>query len=100
MLEKGWREISIGGLIAEAGNSVAYETGGWRAFRPIIDMDRCSHCMICWIYCPDGSILVEDTKVIGIDLAHCKGCGICDKECPRKAITMVEEARAKEEAVR
>lgn len=98
MVLKGWREIPIGGLIIDAGNSEEYETGSWRSFRPFIDMERCSHCMLCWIYCPEGSIITEDKKVVGIDLAHCKGCGICAKECPRKAIAMIEEALAKEGA--
>ena len=94
---KGWKEIPIGGLIIDAGNSEEYETGSWRSHRPVIDMERCSHCMLCWVYCPDGAIKAEDGKVVGIDLAHCKGCGICAQECPRKAITMVEEALATEE---
>jgi len=94
---KGWKEIPIGGLILDAGNSEEYETGSWRSSRPIIDMDRCSHCMICWVFCPDSAVLVEDGKVIGIDLAHCKGCGICAQECSRRAISMVEESLAEAE---
>ena len=81
----------MGGLITDAGNSVCYETGGWRSHRPVVDLERCSHCMICWVFCPDGAIQIEDGKVVGIDLAHCKGCGICAEECPRKAVSMVEE---------
>ena len=95
---KGWKEIPIGGLIVEAGNSAEYETGGWRSSRPVVDMEKCVHCMICWVYCPDGAIMVKDEKLIGIDLDHCKGCGICARECPREAITMVEEAKAREGA--
>ncbi len=98
MKQKGWKEMTWGGLVLEPGNSVEYETGTWRTIRPIIDMEKCSHCMFCWLYCPDGSIVVKDSKVMGIDLRHCKGCGICAQECPRKAITMVEEAKAKAEA--
>lgn len=91
--EKGWKEIPIGGLILEAGNATEYETGSWRTFRPVRDEDRCIHCLICWIFCPDSSILVEDEKVVGIDLTHCKGCGICARECPSRvqAIRMMEE---------
>ena len=98
MALKSWKDIPIGGVITDAGNTVEYETGGWRSHRPIIDMDKCSHCMICWVYCPDSSIMVNDGKVTGVDLAHCKGCGICAHECPRKAITMIEEATAEEGA--
>ena len=40
--------------------------------------------MLCYFYCPDASIIIEDGKAVGIDLKHCKGCGICAKECPAK----------------
>ncbi|MEA3485168.1 MAG: 4Fe-4S binding protein [Candidatus Aerophobetes bacterium] len=93
MKEKGWKQIPIGGLILEAGNAEKYETGSWRAFRPIRDEEKCTNCLICWIYCPDSSIIVEEGKIKGIDYTHCKGCGICAAQCPRKAIKMVEEGR-------
>jgi pyruvate ferredoxin oxidoreductase delta subunit len=70
----GWKDIPMGGLIVEAGNAAEYATGGWRAFRPIWDADRCIHCMQCWVFCPDSSIFVKDGKMTGIDLVHCKGC--------------------------
>lgn len=94
MAQKGWKELPIGGLILEPGCSVDYLTGGWRAERPIIDLDRCTSCMICWMYCPEGAILVEDSTTVGVDLDHCKGCGICALECPPKVIKMVEEVKA------
>lgn len=88
----------IGGTILEAGNSIEYETGSWRSSRPVLDEKKCSHCMLCWVFCPEGSVLVKDEKVVGFDLAHCKGCGICSTECPRKAITIVDELNAKKGA--
>jgi pyruvate ferredoxin oxidoreductase delta subunit len=42
--------------------------------------------------------MVEDARLKCIDLYHCKGCGICAKECPKKAITMVDELEARKEA--
>jgi len=96
MARNTWRELPIGGVILEPGNSIAYETGGWRAHRPIIDMAACTHCMMCWLYCPDMAILTQDRKLQGVDLAHCKGCGICAQVCPVKCITMVEESRLQE----
>jgi len=78
----------LGATIVEAGNSVYNETGGWRSLVPEIDVAKCDGCMLCYFYCPDASILVEDNKAVGIDLEHCKGCGICAKECPTKAIVM------------
>ncbi len=78
----GWRDIPIGGLIVEAGNAVRYNTGSWRAFRPVWNEAICTHCMTCWVFCPDASVLVEDGKMTGFDLEHCKGCGICAEVCP------------------
>ena len=78
----------LGATIVEAGNSVYNETGGWRSFVPEIDSQKCDGCMLCYFYCPDASIVIEDGKAVGIDLAHCKGCGICAKECPTGAIVM------------
>ena len=94
---KGWKEIPEAGLIVEAGNAREYNTGSWRAFRPIRDKEKCIDCLICWIYCPDSSIIVKDDKIAEIDLDHCKGCGICAKECPKDAIKMVPEGQIKQE---
>ena len=78
----------LGATIIEAGNSVYNETGGWRAMVPVIDKEKCDGCMLCYFYCPDASVEIENGKAVGVDLAHCKGCGICSKECPRDAIVM------------
>jgi len=48
---------------------------------------------LCWIYCPDSSIIVEEAKIKGFDYNHCKGCGICSTQCPVDAIEMVEETK-------
>lgn len=87
--KKGWKEIPLGGLITEAGNAEEYETGSWRTFKPVLDKETCNNCLICWIFCPDTSIVVEDEEMVGFDYVHCKGCGICAAECPKKAIEMV-----------
>lgn len=90
---KGYKDIPEGGIILEKGNSVEYKTGEWRSMRPIWTKEGCVHCLTCWVFCPDGSILVEDGKMAGIDYDHCKGCGICVRECPRKekALHLVKE---------
>jgi len=93
MKEKNWKEIPIGGTIVEPGKSKEYETGSWRAFKPIWHEDRCIHCFFCFTFCPEPAILVVDGKIAGIDYEFCKGCGICEKQCPEKAnaIEMVPE---------
>lgn len=98
MKKKGWKELPIGGVILEAANTKKYFTGDWRTFRPVIDLDKCTNCMRCWIFCPDSAVCLVEGKVNHFDYEHCKGCGICAVECPDnvKAIAMVEEAKAKE----
>ena len=68
------------------------QTGTWRTFRPVIDLDKCDRCYTCWIFCPDVSIIVEEEgDYPSIDLIHCKGCGICANDCGPGAITMERE---------
>ncbi len=77
-----WKEARIAGIVTEAGSSVEYLTGAWRSLRPVHDMEQCTHCLICWVYCPDASIIVEDGRWVRFDYDHCKGCGICAEVCP------------------
>lgn len=98
--EAGWRDLPIGGLITQGGTARDYITGGWRSERPVWDAEKCTNCLICWVYCPDGAIkLNEEGKVIGVDYDYCKGCGICAQECPPKvkAYTMVQESQFRED---
>jgi len=88
---KGWKEIPIGGMILEPGNSVKFKTGDWRAMKPVIDKSKCIKCLMCWTFCPEPAIIRHEDNSVDIDYDFCKGCGICAKVCPRKAITMVPE---------
>jgi 2-oxoacid:acceptor oxidoreductase delta subunit (pyruvate/2-ketoisovalerate family) len=70
----------------------AVSAGSWRTERPVVDVSKCKLCGVCWLYCPEGSIEVDDLhKIVRIDYEYCKGCGVCAQECPFKAITMVRE---------
>ncbi len=67
-------------------------TGGWRTFKPIVDLETCTGCSLCWQNCPDNAIFwVEDHPEIRY--THCKGCGICANECPVDAIEMELEVK-------
>ncbi|HID93838.1 MAG TPA: pyruvate synthase [bacterium (Candidatus Stahlbacteria)] len=91
-MKRGWKNLPIGALIERGGTATEFKTGDWRTDRPIWDKDKCTACLFCFIYCPDSSIIVEDGKMIGIDLDFCKGCGICKEVCPKGAIEMRREA--------
>jgi len=97
-----WKEQSIAGIIFEAGNSIYYETGSWRTYRPVWDEEKCINCLRCFYLCPDSAILIKDGKVAGIDFRYCKGCGVCAHECPDKvqALEMVLEGEEGKVAVK
>jgi len=88
-----WQDLPRGGVIPHGGNAEEYETGDWRSRRPVYDAEECIQCRLCWVFCPDSAVDVnEDGEVVGIIYKHCKGCGICATECPSDgAIEMVSE---------
>lgn len=88
---KSWKELPIGAMIIEPGNSVEYNVTQWRVFRPQLDKNKCTKCGLCWIFCPEGAIFRNNDGSYEINLAFCKGCGICQRSCNVKAITMIKE---------
>lgn len=66
---------------------------GMRTFRPVIDHDKCVHCLRCFLVCPEGTIDKSEDQ-LQIDLNYCKGCGVCAHECKVGAITLVKETEA------
>lgn len=81
-------------IIYAPGNSAARHTGSWRIFRPIIDLDACTRCGICFALCPDGAIALDASAYPIIDYDNCKGCMICSQECPIHCIREQKEVRA------
>ncbi len=77
------------------GSFAVNETGSWRDFAPVLDMEKCTECLLCWFFCPDGAI-DRAPGDFAIDYVHCKGCGVCAEVCPTGAILMhpTEEVRA------
>ena len=66
------------------------DTGSWRTSRPVLDNEKCTYCGLCSLYCPP-QCMINKNDHFEPDLQYCKGCGICVKECPRGALTMVQE---------
>ncbi len=67
MKPKGWKDIPIGGVIVEPGNSDTYETGSWRTYKPLYNKEKCTNCLRCWIFCPDSAIIVKDGLTAELD---------------------------------
>jgi len=65
----------------------------WRTEAPLIDLERCTACMLCEMYCPEAAISAGEDGKPEIDLRFCKGCGVCANECPLGVIEMVREER-------
>jgi len=84
-------EIDEGFVLKTPLSSIQTKTGNWRAFRAVIDYNKCITCGICWSLCPEPAIYLKDNKYT-VDYDYCKGCGICAQECPVKAISMVRES--------
>lgn len=95
-----WQDLPLGGVITQPGSAADYHTGGWRSFRPVInwekssEMKACTGCLLCWLYCPDLAMIVQEGKLTGVDLDYCKGCGICAEICPVGCIKMIVEGEA------
>jgi pyruvate ferredoxin oxidoreductase delta subunit len=77
--------------ISKPAKGAGGKTGNWRIVRPLVHEDKCVGCKACYIWCPEGTIIIKDGKV-AVDYEYCKGCGICSNVCPAKAIEMVSES--------
>jgi len=87
-----WQDLTPGGDIYDAGNSVNFKTGDWRSVKPVYLYDKCKQCGLCFAVCPDDAIPVtKEGKREDFDYDFCKGCGVCAKVCPFNAIEMKEE---------
>lgn len=78
-------------IIREAGSSIKNNTGAWRTVRPDANLEKCTKCKLCWLYCPEAAITWQDGP--RFDYTICKGCLICANECPAKAIEKTKEAQ-------
>lgn len=85
--QKSWKEIPPAGVCWKP--STEYLTGDWKTYRPVLDPEKCTQCMLCVLFCPDGAVHWKpEEERVEFDYNFCKGCGICAHQCPSDAIEM------------
>jgi pyruvate ferredoxin oxidoreductase gamma subunit len=76
-----------GPTIRHRGSAALRPTGNWRSERPVIDLAKCKRCFLCYLYCPEAAMQLDEQNFPHVDYDHCKGCMICYEECPTDAIS-------------
>lgn len=82
-----------GPSIYAVGNSPQRRTGNWRQFRPVLHVERCTRCWVCFVRCPEAAISLDAQEYPVVDYDECKGCLLCVHECPTHAFSAEKEVR-------
>ena len=95
-------EVPLGAVLpAPVKEQPGMITGNWRTERPVIDHEKCTTCLNCFIYCPDSSWhLDEKSEQMVWNADYCKGCLICVNECPVNCLEPVNELEFPDGVVR
>ncbi len=105
----GYLEAPLGGIIVDPGNSIVKNLSSSRqGLIPVLDLDKCIHCALCDVVCPDFCLVWEEEaggpepaiRLRGIDYHYCKGCLKCTEACPTEALVEAREEEGYAEAHR
>ena len=76
-------------------------TSNWRIVRPVIDHEKCTRCLTCYIACPDACwSFNEKEEKMEWNWKFCKGCQVCIHDCPADALKAVPELDFEDGVVR
>ncbi len=78
-------------------DGIAGATKEWRSSKPVLEVMKCTKCGICWLYCPDDCIEINEEGYPEIVDVYCKGCMVCVSVCPVDALE--EQAEGEEEMI-
>jgi pyruvate ferredoxin oxidoreductase gamma subunit len=93
--EWGYETQPLGGILPEPGNTawndLSTSRSGWM---PVLHDEKCIHCGICDLVCPDLCLVWGDgeeggkfeRELMGVDYRYCKGCMRCVESCPTGAL--------------
>ena len=96
----GYETQPIGGIIPAPGNTAWNDLSASRTGSlPVFNRERCIHCGLCDLVCPDYCLVWEDgekggrfeRELMGVDYRYCKGCLRCVESCPASAMTKKAE---------
>lgn len=79
---KTWKQVDPGGQVMTPGSSVNYRSSDWSPKVAEWIPEHCTHCLMCWVMCPDNCIMIQADRIVGVDEYYCKGCEICIEVCP------------------
>ena len=104
----GYLNAPWGGMVTNPGNSATKDLSTSRqGFLPGLDLEKCVHCGLCDIVCPDYCFVWETytkedgkpgVRLVGIDYRYCKGCLKCIEACPTDALVEMRETEGYAEA--
>lgn len=89
----GYKTAPIGGVLPVPGNTIWNDLTTSRVgWIPVLDRDKCVHCGMCDMVCPDFCLVWSpgdngDARLQGVDYRYCKACFRCVETCPTKALT-------------
>ncbi len=94
----GYQNSLIGGMLPAIGNTIVNNLSGVRTqWIPILDIEKCVHCGICDMICPDFCFVwtpIENNHIYlkGIDYTYCKACLRCVESCATGALRRKAES--------
>ncbi len=105
----GYETQPAGGIIPTPGNTVWNDLSASRTGSlPVFNRERCIHCGLCDLVCPDYCLVWDDgekggrfeRELMGVDYRYCKGCLRCVESCPASAMTKKAETPGLAERLR